>query len=59
MESLRWLDLDWDEGPEVGGPHGPYFQSDPLRLANYRGVAEDLVHGGYAYHCLLLSGAPG
>ena len=51
MESLRWLDLDWDEGPEVGGPHGPYFQSDPLRLANYRGVAEDLVHGGYAYHC--------
>jgi glutamyl-tRNA synthetase len=37
LESLRWLGLDWDEGPEIGGPHAPYFQS--ARLDRYRAAA--------------------
>jgi len=49
MDSLRWLGLDWDEGPEVGGPYGPYFQSERLPL--YRKWADWLVENGYAYHC--------
>jgi glutamyl-tRNA synthetase len=47
LESLRWLGLDWDEGPEVGGPHGPYRQSE--RRAIYDDVIRRLVDGGYAY----------
>ena len=46
---MRWLGLDWDEGPEVGGPHGPYFQSE--RLDRYREAAERLVASGHAYYC--------
>ncbi|MEI6668239.1 MAG: glutamate--tRNA ligase [Acidobacteriota bacterium] len=49
LEGLRWLGLDWDEGPEVGGPHGPYFQSQ--RLDRYRAMAERLVAEGHAYYC--------
>jgi glutamyl-tRNA synthetase len=49
MESLRWLGLDWDEGPEVGGPFGPYFQSE--RLGLYRHWADWLVEQGHAYRC--------
>ena len=49
LEGLRWLGLDWDEGPEVGGPHSPYFQSE--RLALYRAHAERLVHEGKAFAC--------
>jgi glutamyl-tRNA synthetase len=49
LEGLRWLGLDWDEGPEVGGPHEPYFQSG--RLGRYRALAERLVAEGHAYHC--------
>ncbi len=49
LESLRWLGLHWDEGPEVGGPYGPYFQSERLDL--YRQVAEDLIARGWAYRC--------
>jgi glutamyl-tRNA synthetase len=49
LESLRWLGLDWDEGPEVGGGFGPYFQSERLDL--YRGYAEQLVYSGHAYRC--------
>jgi glutamyl-tRNA synthetase len=49
MDSLRWLGLNWDEGPEVGGPHGPYFQSQRLPL--YQQWAEWLVQHGHAYHC--------
>ncbi|MBX6341483.1 MAG: glutamate--tRNA ligase [Thermomicrobiaceae bacterium] len=49
IESLRWLGLDWDEGPEVGGPYGPYFQSQRLDL--YREHAERLVREGHAYYC--------
>src|SRR6516165_7507348 len=42
--SLRWLGMDWDEGPETGGPFAPYFQSE--RLPIYRGYAEDLLASG-------------
>ncbi len=47
LDSLRWLGLDWDEGPEVGGEHGPYRQSE--RRAIYDDVIAKLVKGGYAY----------
>ena len=49
LEGLRWLGLDWDEGPEVGGPHTPYFQSE--RLERYRAAAAQLVADGHAYYC--------
>jgi glutamyl-tRNA synthetase len=49
MEGLRWLGLQWDEGPEVGGAYGPYFQSE--RLAIYREHAERLIASGHAYRC--------
>ncbi|WP_338673144.1 glutamate--tRNA ligase [Streptomyces sp. SCSIO 30461] len=49
LDSLRWLGLDWDEGPEKGGPHAPYRQSQ--RMDIYRDVAEKLLDGGYAYRC--------
>jgi glutamyl-tRNA synthetase len=47
VDGLRWLGLDWDEGPDVGGPHAPYFQS--RRLDKYRAAAEGLVASGHAY----------
>jgi glutamyl-tRNA synthetase len=49
MDGLRWLGLDWDEGPDVGGPYGPYIQSQ--RAALYREWAEWLLANGYAYKC--------
>ena len=49
FDSLRWLGLDWDEGPEVGGAHGPYTQME--RLAVYREFAEKLIASGKAYRC--------
>ncbi|HOC17356.1 MAG TPA: glutamate--tRNA ligase [Vicinamibacterales bacterium] len=49
LDGMRWLGLDWDEGPEVGGAHGPYFQSE--RLERYRSAAESLVASGHAYYC--------
>jgi nondiscriminating glutamyl-tRNA synthetase len=49
LDDLRWLDLLWDEGPDVGGPHGPYRQSE--RLALYREHAERLRASGRAYRC--------
>ncbi len=49
LDSMRWLGLDWDEGPEVGGPHGPYFQME--RLDVYREHTERLVASGHAYRC--------
>ena len=48
VASLRWLGLTWDEGIEIGGPHGSYRQS--LRLERYRAVAAELVESGSAYH---------
>ncbi|MBI3953710.1 MAG: glutamate--tRNA ligase [Chloroflexi bacterium] len=49
MESLRWLGLDWDEGPLVGGPYAPYVQSE--RLPRYEQEAARLVGSGRAYFC--------
>lgn len=49
LSSLRWLGLDWDEGPEVGGKYGPYFQSQ--RLDKYHEVAQQLISQGDAYYC--------
>ncbi len=49
LDSLKWLGLDWDEGPEVGGNYGPYFQSQ--RLDIYHELAERLVSQGDAYYC--------
>lgn len=48
LDALRWLGLDWDEGPEVGGPHGPYRQSQ--RGDIYREVVDKLLAAGEAYH---------
>jgi glutamyl-tRNA synthetase len=50
LEGLRWLGLDWDEGLEIGGPHGTYRQSD--RLDRYREAAEEFVAAGHAYYDL-------
>ena len=47
LDDLRWLGLHWDEGPEVGGPHGPYRQSE--RLGLYAEVARALLEQGFAY----------
>ncbi|WP_344689852.1 glutamate--tRNA ligase [Blastococcus jejuensis] len=47
LDCLRWLGLDWDEGPEVGGPHGPYRQSERREI--YADVAAKLVASGHAY----------
>lgn len=49
LEGLRWLGIDWDEGPEVGGDHGPYFQSQRLDL--YKRFGEELLASGHAYKC--------
>ncbi|GAA3217565.1 hypothetical protein GCM10020256_20760 [Streptomyces thermocoprophilus] len=49
LDAMRWLGFDWDEGPEVGGPHAPYRQSQ--RMDIYADVARKLLDGGYAYHC--------
>src|ERR671934_1255932 len=46
LDAMRWLGMDWDEGPGVGGPHAPYFQTQ--RLDIYRAYAERLVWGGEA-----------
>jgi glutamyl-tRNA synthetase len=46
---LRWFGLEWDEGPDIGGPHGPYRQSD--RTAIYQEHAASLVANGHAYYC--------
>src|SRR5262249_9721900 len=47
MEDMRWLGINWDEGPDVGGPHGPYRQSE--RLDAYRAAADKLLDSGHAY----------
>lgn len=49
MNDLRWLGIDWDEGPDVGGSYGPYIQSE--RLDIYRNCANHLLQLGYAYKC--------
>jgi glutamyl-tRNA synthetase len=47
LDGLRWLGIDWDEGPEIGGPHAPYFQSE--RLDRYRAAATQLLDSGQAF----------
>ena len=47
LRGLRWLGLDWDEGPEVGGPHAPYYQSQ--RSARHQAAVEELLKRGAAY----------
>ena len=54
IEDLRWLGLQWDEGPDVGGPYGPYRQSERLHL--YRSYARQLLDSGRAYHCFCPAG---
>jgi glutamyl-tRNA synthetase len=49
LDGLRWLGLDWDEGPLIGGPYAPYFQSE--RLDRHRAMAARLVADGRAYYC--------
>ncbi len=50
ISSMRWLGLDWDEGPGAGGEYGPYFQSERLEI--YREEAQKLLEKGQAYYCL-------
>jgi len=47
MDGLHWLGLQWDEGPDIGGPYAPYVQSE--RTHHYREAAEQLVASGNAY----------
>ena len=49
LEDIRWLGLHWDEGPDVGGAHGPYRQSERLHL--YASYANELLAAGHAYYC--------
>ena len=49
LDGLRWLGITWDEGPDAGGPHAPYFQSQ--RLDRYRDAADRLLESGRAYRC--------
>jgi len=49
LDSMRWLGLEWDEGPDVGGPHGPYRQSE--RKDSYKDFAMQLVQAGHAFIC--------
>jgi glutamyl-tRNA synthetase len=49
MDSLHWLGLDWDEGPDIGGPYGPYRQSERREI--YQEYARQLVENGHAYYC--------
>jgi glutamyl-tRNA synthetase len=49
FDGMRWAGLDWDEGPDVGGPFGPYRQTERLDL--YRSYAERLLASGHAYRC--------
>ena len=49
LDSLRWLGLDWDEGPDIGGPYGPYIQSE--RAALYQDWSNWLIEHDHAYKC--------
>ncbi len=49
LRAMRWLGLDWDEGPEVGGAYGPYFQTQ--RFERYLELLEELKASGHAYPC--------
>src|SRR4051794_25797152 len=47
LDGFRWLGIDWDEGPDVGGPYGPYYQSQ--RLERYQAAVKELLAKGLAY----------
>jgi glutamyl-tRNA synthetase len=49
LDTLRWLGLDWDEGPQTGGPYGPYLQSE--RLGIYNDWVVKFLESGHAYYC--------
>ncbi len=49
LDGMKWMGLTWDEGPEVGGAHGPYFQMQRLEI--YKRHAEELIRAGSAYRC--------
>src|ERR1700716_2394270 len=49
VRDLRWMGLDWDEGPDIGGSHGPYRQSERLHL--YQSYAKELLAAEHAYYC--------
>ena len=49
LEDLRWMGLDWTEGIDAGGDHGPYRQTERLHI--YRAYAVELLSSGAAYHC--------
>ncbi|MBN1962788.1 MAG: glutamate--tRNA ligase [Deltaproteobacteria bacterium] len=53
LESLRWTGLTWDEGPDIGGPHGPYRQSERGHI--YAQYAQELIDKGQAYRCFCSS----
>lgn len=53
LDSLRWLGLNWDEGPDVGGPHGPYRQSERMHI--YKDYALELINKGHAFYCFATS----
>ena len=54
-DSLRWLGLQYDEGPDVGGAYGPYVQSDRVKAGIYQRYADQLVNQGDAYYCFCTS----
>lgn len=54
LTDLRWLGIDWDEGPDCGGPHGPYRQSERKQI--YRSYVDQLVERGLAYPCFWCGG---
>ncbi len=49
IEGLKWLGIKWDEGPDVGGPYGPYRQSQRIEI--YKKYAQELVESGHAFYC--------
>lgn len=53
LDALKWIGLDWAEGPDVGGPHAPYRQSE--RMAIYKQYAEELLEKGHAFRCFATS----
>lgn len=55
FDSLKWLGLNWDEGPDCGGPHAPYRQSERVELGIYKQYADQLIEQGDAFHCFCSS----
>ena len=47
LDGFRWIGIDWDEGPDVGGPNGPYYQSQ--RTAKYQAAVQQLIESGHVY----------